>query len=263
MVLYQLSYAGETGHGRPPAEVSGAEWASYALKLLQSEGELSIASTGKDTASGRLVTHTYKVSGPVAIMLTTTAIDVDPELLNRCIVLSVDEGQGQTRAIHERQRRSQTLEGLLAAKERDAVTKLHNDAQRLLEPLAVVNPFAPELSFPDRATRTRRDHAKYLTLICAVALLHQHQRDKKHASGPDGRQLCYIEATEADVALADRLAHEVLGRSLDELPPARGACSKPSTPLSPSGPPRRLSPATRCASAAASCASGQAGAIPS
>ena len=40
------------------AEEEGASKAAYALKLLQSEGELSIASTGKDTASGRLVTHT-------------------------------------------------------------------------------------------------------------------------------------------------------------------------------------------------------------
>ena len=80
------------------AEEEGAERASYALKLLQSEGELSIASTGKDTASGRLVNHTYRVAGPVAIMLTTTAIDVDPELLNRCTVLAVDEGQAQTAA---------------------------------------------------------------------------------------------------------------------------------------------------------------------
>jgi len=35
------------------AEEEGASRAAYALKLLQSEGELSIASTGKDTASGR------------------------------------------------------------------------------------------------------------------------------------------------------------------------------------------------------------------
>ncbi len=94
--------------------------AAYALKLLQSEGELSIASTGKDTASGRLVTHTYKVTGPTAIVLTTTAIDVDEELLNRCLVLTVDEDRDQTRAIHHAQRRAQTLEGLAARTERDA-----------------------------------------------------------------------------------------------------------------------------------------------
>ena len=45
------------------AEEEGAERAAYALKLLQSEGELSIASTGKDGRSGRLVTHTYRVRG--------------------------------------------------------------------------------------------------------------------------------------------------------------------------------------------------------
>jgi hypothetical protein len=201
------------------AEEEGAERAAYALKLLQSEGELSIASTGKDNASGRLVTHTYRVVGPVAIFLTTTAIDVDEELLNRCVVLSVDEDRAQTRAIHDRQRKSQTLDGLLADSERARVLKLHQDAQRLIEPVAVVNPFAERLTFNDGRTRTRRDHMKYLSLIRAIALLHQHQRPRKSATAPDGRQISYIEASAGDVALANRLAHEVLGRSLDELPP--------------------------------------------
>ena len=201
------------------AEEEGAERAAYALKLLQSEGELSIASTGKDNASGRLVTHTYRVVGPVAIFLTTTAIDVDEELLNRCVVLSVDEDREQTRAIHDRQRHSQTLDGLLADTERTRVLKLHQDAQRLIEPVAVVNPFAERLTFNDGRTRTRRDHMKYLSLIRSIALLHQHQRQRRSATAPDGRQISYIEATAGDVALANRLAHEVLGRSLDELPP--------------------------------------------
>jgi DNA primase catalytic core len=201
------------------AEEEGAERAAYALKLLQSEGELRIASTGKDGQTGRLVTHTYTVRGPVAIMLTTTTIDVDEELLNRCVVLSVDEEREQTRAIHERQRERETLDGLLADHERQAVVKLHQDAQRLLEPLAVVNPFARALTFSDARTRTRRDHMKYLTLIRAVALLHQHQRPRRTASTADGGVLTYIEATRDDILLANRLAHAVLGRSLDELPP--------------------------------------------
>ncbi len=199
-------------------EEEGAERASYALKLLQSEGELSIASTGKDTATGRLVTHTYRVAGPVAIFLTTTAVDVDEELLNRCVVLTVDEDRDQTRAIHDRQRAAQTLEGLLADAERRRIVKVHQDAQRLLAPVAVVNPFAPRLGFADERTRTRRDHTKYLTLIRAIALLHQHQRPR-HSVTHDGRLLTYIEVTLDDIALANRLAHEVLGRSLDELAP--------------------------------------------
>lgn len=200
------------------AEEEGAARAGYALKLLQSEGELSIASTGKDAASGRLVTHTYTVGGPVAIFLTTTAVDVDEELMNRCVVLSVDEDRSQTRAIHDRQRAAQTLEGLLGDAERARVVKLHQDAQRLLRPVLVANPFAPRLGFADEATRTRRDHMKYLGLIRAVALLHQHQRPRRTVSH-DGGVLTYVEVTLDDIALANRLAHEVLGRSLDDLAP--------------------------------------------
>ena len=78
------------------AEEEGARRASYALKLLQSDGFLSMAATGKDPETGRMVTHDYRVEGPVMLMLTTTAIDVDPELLNRCVVLTVDEEAGLT-----------------------------------------------------------------------------------------------------------------------------------------------------------------------
>ena len=199
-------------------EEQGAQRASYSLKLLQSEGELSIASTGKDPATGRLVTHEYHVNGPVMIFLTTTAPEIDEELLNRCIVLTVDEEREQTRAIHKLQRERQTLEGLLAKQGRTDLLKLHQNAQRLLRPLLVANPFARELTFLDDRTRTRRDHVKYLTLIRTIALLHQYQRPVKKAEH-GGKSVEYIEATLADVAIANALAHQVLGRSLDELPP--------------------------------------------
>jgi DNA primase len=200
------------------AEEEGAERASYALKLLQSEGELTIASTGKDPNTGRLVAQEYRVQGPVMLFLTTTAIDLDEELLNRCLVLTVDEDREQTRAIHRLQRERQTLEGLLARRDRDAVLKLQRDAQRLLRPLLVANPFAPDLTFLDDRTRTRRDHTKYLALIRAIALLHQHQREVK-AVEHGGQRVEYIEVTLDDIALANRLAHQVLGRSLDDVPP--------------------------------------------
>lgn len=200
------------------AEEEGAERAAYALKLLQSEGVLTMASTSKDAGTGRLVTKEYRVEGPVALMLTTTGIDVDEELANRCIVLSVDDSRDQTRLIHERQRHDQTLEGMLERQARDRTMTLHRNAQRLLRPIMVVNPSATSLTFADHQTRTRRDHAKYLTLIRAIALLHQHQRQVKTADH-QGVRVEYIEATTDDIAAANELAHEALGRSLDELPP--------------------------------------------
>jgi DNA primase catalytic core len=200
------------------SEEEGAERASYALKLLQSEGQLTIASTGKDPQSGRLVTNEYHVEGPVMIFLTSTSPEIDEELLNRCIVLTVDEDRDQTRAIHRLQREGETLEGLIAREEKQTILRLHRNAQRLLRPIRVINPYARALTFVDGRTRTRRDHMKYLTLIRTIALLHQHQRPRK-THEHRGQRIEYIEVEPRDIAIANELAHEVLGRSLDELAP--------------------------------------------
>ena len=200
------------------AEEEGVAQASYALKLLQSEGQLTIASTGKDPGTGRMETQEYHVEGPVMIFLTTTAIDIDEELLNRCIVLTVDENREQTRAIHDQQRKNETLEGLLSSTRSSSVRKLHQNAQRLLRPLHVVNPFADKLDFVDDRARRRRDHMKYLALIRSIALLHQYQRPLKTVLVGD-ETVQYIEVELADIVLANRLADQILGRSIDELPP--------------------------------------------
>jgi len=196
------------------AEEEGARQASYALKLLQSEGRVTMASTGKDPMTGMLVTHDYTVEGPVMLFLTTTAIDLDEELLNRCLVLTVNESREQTRAIHTIQRSRETLEGMLAKTKREGLLTLHRNVQRLLQPLVVVNPYADQLSFRDDQTRSRRDHVKYLTLIRSIALLHQFQRDIK-AHG----DLHYIEVIPSDIELANELAQEVFSRTVDELLP--------------------------------------------
>ena len=221
MTGQSLYYMGETNLKHKIlaiVEEEGAERASYALKLLQSEGALTIASTGKDSNTGRMITQEYRVEGPVMIFLTTTSVRIDEELLNRCLVLSVDENREQTKAIHTFQRHRQTLAGLLADQDRQTTLTLHRNAQRLLKPLLVANPYAESLTFLDDKTRTRRDHQKYLTLIRTITLLHQYQRPVKTAV--HGEQAVeYIEVTLDDIAIANRLACEVLGRSVDELPP--------------------------------------------
>ena len=205
-------------------EEAGAEKASYALKLLQSEGELTIASTGKDPQTGKLVTQEYHLEGPVMLFLTTTAINLDEELQNRCLTLAVDESAEQTGRIHRLQREQRTLSGLRARVERQDILKKLRNAQRLLTTMDVLNPYAPNLTFATTRTRNRRDHEKYLTLIDAIALLHQHQREAKvlphehHPHVPDNAKK-YIEVTLDDIALANQLAPDVLGRSLDEIPP--------------------------------------------
>jgi len=221
MTGQSLYYLGETNLKHKIlaiVEEEGAEKASYALKLLQSEGELTIASTGKDPHSGRMETQEYHVEGPVAIVFTTTSIDIDEELMNRCLVLTVDESRDQTERIHELQREARTIEGILASEKRKDIQRIMQNAQRLIVPMRIANPFARHLTFTSGRTRTRRDHEKYLTLIDTIALLHQHQRQAiKHTIS--GREIEMLPVTLEDIEAANRIAPEVLGRSLDELPP--------------------------------------------
>ena len=209
------------------SEDEGASEATYALKLLQSEGELRHATVGRGE-NGRVQTQEHHVEGPVQIFLTTTAMHVDEELVNRCLVLSVDETRNQTGSILSRQRSSRTLDAIVLSETATRLRTLHQNAQRLLKPLRVVNPFAPQLTFATNKTRLRRDHEKYLTLIDTIAFLHQHQREIHTIQVPGSTSsltpeacslLEYINVERNDIAIANGIAGEVLGRSLDELSP--------------------------------------------
>ena len=69
-------------------------------------------------------------------------------------------------------------------------------------------------------TRHRRDHAKYLSLIQAIALLHQHQRTLHvDESGTES-----IAVEPSDIALANRLIDKLLKQSNNELPPQSQRC---------------------------------------
>ena len=202
-------------------EEHGARDASYSIRNIQSSKYLSIAATGKDPATGKLRTEEYKVKGPVSLMITTTEVELDYETSNRFIILTVDESKEMTERILQKQRESETLEGLIKKAETEHVTRRHHNAQRLLRPLHVINPFAGHLTFPSESLRARRDHKKYLGLIKAIAFLHQYQREIKTVSH-NGSALQYIEVTLNDIEKANTLASEILGRTLDELsPPSR------------------------------------------
>jgi hypothetical protein len=198
------------------AEEHGSARASYALKLLLSEGRLAIASTGKDP-SGQLRTRTYETVGPLSLMMTTTATTLDPELENRLVVLGVDENAAQTQAIIRAQLEAASLAGLHARTKAHNVRARHHDVQRLLEPLMVVIPDVT-LHFPSSTTRHRRDHAKVLSMISVVTLLHQHQRERR-SELVDGVTHTYLEATPNDIEVASRLCANVLARDAEALAP--------------------------------------------
>ena len=198
-------------------EEAGAESATYAIRNLQSSQTLTIGATRTDPQTGKLRTDSYKVKGPVAIMLTTTNPEaLDYETRNRFLEVTVNETHEQTARILKAQRDEDTLEGLLRQAERDRTMRLHQNAQRLLRPLKVLNPFAGKLTYPAHGLKMRREQKKYLTLLKAMALLHQFQRPVYNAERA-GVSIEYVEITKEDLARVDVLAKGALARGLDEL----------------------------------------------
>lgn len=199
-------------------EGDGVEEATYALRNLISAGELVIESTIKDLVTGKLTTMENRVEGPTAVFFTTTNPETDPETKSRFIVTSVDESREQTAKIMASQRRRQTLAGLAEVLEMDRIIARHRNFQRLLKPLVVVNPYGDQLEYGDNRLQGRRDQPKYLSLIKAVAFLRQMQKQALPApTAPGGATKYYIEVDLDDIRLANNLAGELLGHSLDEL----------------------------------------------
>jgi hypothetical protein len=150
----------------------------------------------------------------VVALLASTSESPDPELQNRCLTLHVSEDPEQTETIHARQRAAYTVDGRQALADCEAIQKLHQNAQRLPKRYTVIIPSANRLTFRRDQPGMRRDHAKYLSLIASITLLHQYQRSSR--PGPTG-EMDYLEATFDDIERANELASKVLGRTLDSL----------------------------------------------
>ena len=193
-------------------ESAGAQHASYAIRNLISAGELVIETTVRDQATGQLTTVQNRVEGPTSVFVTTTDPEVDPETASRFLITGVDESREQTRAILEAQRKAVEVVRP-CGEERAAVLQRHRNFQRLLRPLRVINPLAQELVFADDRLQSRREQPKFLGLVNAVALLRQMQKTVKEEEAGG-----YIEVDEEDVRTAYRIAKEIFGHRLEELP---------------------------------------------
>jgi Mn-dependent DtxR family transcriptional regulator len=187
----------------------GSAEADYSIRVLQSRKKLIAAAPIKDPQTGNLRTKVFTVEARAAFIEATTASAVNHENATRCFELQMDETAEQTRRVHDRQRLLRTERGLRLRTEAEAIVRRHWNAQRLLEPLPVVIPYADRLTFPSSWMRTRRDHARFLNLVEVSAFLHQHQRERSLAGA--------IVAALADYAVAYGLAGEVLQETLSDV----------------------------------------------
>jgi len=204
-------------------EKEGSQNSDYPLRELITKKSITKAIPMKDQLTGQIKTVNIKVEGPIAFVETTTSSSINPENLNRCFVIGIDESEEQTRRIHQVQRKNYTLEGFIQKRELDKIRAKHIYAQRLLKRIHVFNPYAELLSFPTSKLKTRRDNEKFLRLINVICFLHQYQRKRKKLKLKNNEVLEYIECTPGDYRIAyELLSDGILDNTLDDLPrPAR------------------------------------------
>ena len=201
-------------------EEEGSSDAGYSLKTMLSAKVLHVASTTTDPQTGRMKADEYRAEGPIAVMVSTTSPDIEPELASRTLLITIDESKEQTSRIHDKQRTARTLEGRLQQQERESILRLHHNLQRTLDSnLVVINNYADQLTFPSDRLKHRRGHDQYLDLIETIAFLRQQTKLVKSAdSVTNGFQ--YIEVEKDDIRLANEIFTQALGLSIDELKPA-------------------------------------------
>lgn len=171
------------------------EWGGVGWQqVAQAEGATSVGMIGD-------------VRGPVAV-LAAAAGDLDRRCRDGFLTVTVDDSPEQTVRLLADQR-LRHRQGEASAAEIQAIIRRHHAMQRLLRPGRVVIPFSDRIAFPMTSVRHRDEHAVFLDLIAASALLHQYQRERD-ASGA-------FVAVEADFHHAVGVAGHLLGVSPDGL----------------------------------------------
>ncbi|MGB0429699.1 MAG: hypothetical protein ACPGLV_04435 [Bacteroidia bacterium] len=196
-------------------DLDGAENALYPLRELQSKKRISKTVAHKNT-KGETKTMHLVVEGPVSVSGCTTKEQIYEDNANRSFLIYLDESEAQDARIMNYQRKHSA--GRVNQEAEREAAKLLRNAQRLLQPIKIVNPYAEHLQIPKEVFKPRRTNNHYLQFIEAVTFYHQMQRAEK-ADEETGE--IYIETTLEDISEANRLMKHILLRKSDEL---TGAC---------------------------------------
>lgn len=192
-------------------DMDGAETVLYALRELISKKHIIKLVPQKDS-KGITKTMMFKVNGPVTVAGCTTQESIYEDNANRSFLIYIDESKQQDENIMQYQRKKSA--GTINIAEENNIKLLLQNTQRLLQPIAVRNPYAELLQIPTEVFKPRRTNAHYLQFIEAVTFYHQYQREKQ-SDATTGET--YINTTPEDIAEANKLMKEVLLRKADEL----------------------------------------------
>ena len=187
----------------------------HQIREMLSAKELSRLVAVKDEKTGKLSSRLVRKEVIVALAMSTTTTDVNPENASRFFVVSTDESETQTLEVQRAQRTKYSLEHLaIREDEKPQIIMRHRAAQRLLQPLAIVNLYAQLLGFPARMMRTRRDNERFLDLIASFAFLRQYQK----VEGADERGHHYVECDLCDYRIAYQIMTAILPQTLSNFP---------------------------------------------
>lgn len=192
-------------------DLEGALTVLFPMRELQSKKRISKTVTRKGR-DGKLETITLIVEGPVSVIACTTKESIYEDNANRSILIYLNDSKEQDEKVMQYQKHKRA--GLIDSYQEQQIQEKLQHQQKVLEPVKVINPFAPIIDLPDSFPKKRRALPILLNFIEAITFYHQYQREQK-ADKDTGE--VYIESTLEDIQNGYKYLLNVLCRRNDEL----------------------------------------------
>lgn len=192
-------------------DLDGAQEVMFPIRELQTKKRISKTVTMKDK-SGQLRTMTLVVEGPVSVIGCTTKEQVYEDNANRSLLIYLDSTREQDSRVMDYQK--QLRAGIIDHSKEQAIQQKLQQMQQALEPVKIINPYAPMIDLPQELFKPRRTLPLLLSFIEAITYYHQYQREPKAIA--DTAEM-YIETSPQDIEWGFALLQETLFRKSDEL----------------------------------------------
>jgi DNA-binding HxlR family transcriptional regulator len=192
-------------------DLDGAQAVMFPIRELQTKKRISKTVTIKDK-NGQMRTITLIVEGPVSVIGCTTKEKIYEDNANRAILIYLDGSKQQDERIMNYQKNLRA--NLINTYAEKLLQEKLQNMQRVLEPIKVVNPYAPIIDIPKEDFKPRRTLPLLLSFIEAITFYHQYQR-KQQVEKTTGE--LFIQVHPQDVENGFKLMKDVLFRKADEL----------------------------------------------
>lgn len=192
-------------------DLEGALGVLFPIRELQSKKRISktITQKGRD---GKLQTITLIVEGPVCVIACTTKESIYEDNANRSIMIYLNDSKEQDEKIMSYQKQHRA--GLVDIYKEQQIQSKLQQMQKALEPIKVINPFAPLIDLPESFPKKRRALPILLNVIEAITFYHQYQREQTAEKETGEVQ---IETHPHDIENGFKYLKNVLFRRSDEL----------------------------------------------